>query len=126
MILSSASDFLTLFRSDFSHPAMAPYAAVATWNWRSELDDDDTGLILDWVVGDAAIASIELMPSQLQLTIVDRDDSSGDSRNHQTVVPMSVLLSFSEKLLTVNGTELEFSEDSIRKVIREFNDATAE
>ena len=99
---------------------------IRNWVWTA--DDDVFGKRESWHVGAdpalEAVASVELMFDQIQLTITERDlatSSEGMSDADATVV-FDAQIQFEEQSIVLDGEPLPWNEASITSVVQQFNE----
>lgn len=119
MPIADAKDFLQKYASAIES------RAVAGWQW--DADDDVFGKTVSWECGTpdliSATATVDLSATQLQLTITERDISGeGDPRDVDSEVVFNGLVAFEDRMVTLGGVTLPYSDASIRQVITEFNE----
>jgi hypothetical protein len=120
MEIICAAEFLQHWAGRFSNDE------IRNWVWT--VDDDDFGKRTSWHVGAdpavEAVASVELMVDQVQLTITERDlatSSEGVSDADATVV-FDALIQFEEGSVVLDGEPLPWDEKSITSVVQQFNE----
>lgn len=113
--MSDAIAFLTQFGALFES------TEVQQWTWGE--GDDLHGKRVSWPVGDGevveAVASVELMATQLQLTVTERDLSNPEMGSD---VSFDALVNFDEKIVTLNGEPMPYEAASVQQVIERFNE----
>ncbi|WP_208458373.1 hypothetical protein [Burkholderia vietnamiensis] len=120
MDVTCAADFLQRWASHFTSEE------VRNWVWTDE--DDDFGKRTSWhVAGDPAVeavATVELMYDQLQMTVTERDlaTSSEDASSADAGVLFDALISFEDRSIVVDGEPLPWREESIADAIRLFGE----
>lgn len=120
MSVASAVEFLAEFAAEFDHED------VRSWQWEGE--DDLFGKRVSWPLGRDelidAIATVELMENQLQLTITEREiaTSSESASEPSGEVVFSALIQFEDGTVAIDGEFFPYAPASISEAIRAFNE----
>jgi hypothetical protein len=120
MNITCAVEFLQAFGSLFGSDE------VRNWVWT--VDDDEAGKRTSWTVGDdpavEAVASVDLMEGQLQLTVTERGlgTSSEDVSTSEPQVLFDALIQFDEQTVIINSEPLPYTVEAISLAIRQFSE----
>lgn len=120
MEITCAADFLQHWAARFSNEE------IRNWVWAA--DDDDFGRRTSWRVGGdpavEAVASIELVLNQVQLTITERDlaTSSEGMSDADSVVVFDALIEFETQSIVLDGEPLPWTEAAVAAVVQQFNE----